>query len=45
MICALEACACSKKDEKSWVLIGAFTPPTTVPPAFFTTSLTSRSSA
>ncbi len=45
MICAFEACACSRNDEKSLVLIGCLTPPTTVPPAAFTTAETSRSSA
>src|SRR5437588_711232 len=29
---ALEACACNRKDEKSGVLIGCFTAPTTLPP-------------
>src|ERR1700722_6240918 len=39
---AFEACACSRNDEKSWLLIGARTPPTTTPPAFSTTRRTSR---
>jgi len=42
---AFEDCACSRKDEKSCVLSGCLTAPSTVPPEAFTTSLTSRSSA
>ncbi len=41
----LEACACSRKDEKSAVLIGTLTPPATLPPLAVTTADVSRSSA
>ncbi|MCY1373503.1 hypothetical protein D9M69_607850 [compost metagenome] len=43
--CALEFCACSRKDEKSEVLSGAFTEPSTVPPFSFTTLVASASRA
>src|SRR5882762_11988778 len=33
MTLAFDACACSRNDEKSLVLIGCFTSPTTLPPA------------
>ena len=42
---ALEACACSRKEEKSCVLSGTFTLPSTLPPAALMTSVVSRSSA
>jgi hypothetical protein len=45
MTCAFEDCACSRNDEKSLVLIGALTSPSTLPPALVTTSETSRCSA
>src|SRR5471032_2281656 len=37
MTFALDVCDCSRNEEKSLVLIGARTPPTTVPPDLFTT--------
>ena len=45
MIFAPEDCACNKNAEKSCVLSGAFTEPTTVPPFSFTTLAVSRSRA
>jgi hypothetical protein len=45
MTLAFDDWACSRKDEKSCVLSGCFTLPKTLPPAAFTTSVTSRSSA
>jgi hypothetical protein len=45
MILALDDCACSRNDEKSWLLSGTFTSPSTLPPFFSTTALVSRSSA
>src|SRR5208282_2014836 len=42
---ALEACACSRNDEKSLVLSGWRTLPSTLPPFFSTTAAVSRSSA
>ncbi len=44
-ICALLACACSRKDEKSLADSGCLTVPTTVPPAALTTVDTSACSA
>jgi hypothetical protein len=41
---ALEACACSRKDEKSDAFSGWRTDPTTVPPLALTTSEASFSS-
>ena len=40
-----EACACSRKDEKSDVLSGCRTAPTTLPPFFVTTLVVSFSNA
>ncbi|MNV62362.1 hypothetical protein D3C71_1549060 [compost metagenome] len=45
MTLAFDAWACSRKDEKSGVFIGALTLPITLPPEAFTTSEVSRSSA
>src|SRR3954469_3587959 len=45
MTLALDACACSRNDEKSAGLIGALTPPSTLPPLAVTTADVSRSSA
>jgi hypothetical protein len=45
MMLALEAWACSRKDEKSEVFRGWSTAPTTVPPLASTTDRVSRSSA
>src|SRR6478672_5799214 len=45
MTLAFDDCACSRNDEKSAVLIGARTAPTTLPPFLVTTALVSRSSA
>ena len=45
MIFAFDDCACSRKEEKSEVLSGWRTLPTTLPPLAITTLLVSRSSA
>ena len=45
MILAFEACACSRKDEKSAVLSGWRTAPTTLPPPATTIAVASRSRA
>ena len=45
MTLALDACACSRKDEKSWPGNGWRTLPSTLPPAFSTAAVVSRSSA
>ena len=42
---AFDDCACSRNEEKSVVLSGCLTPPTTLPPAAVTTAVVSRSSA
>src|SRR4029079_552907 len=42
---ALDACACSRNDEKAEVLSGWRTAPSTLPPAFVTAAEVSRSSA
>ena len=39
MIFAFELCACSRNEEKSLVLRGTRTLPTTLPPAFSTAAL------
>ncbi|MNE93914.1 hypothetical protein D3C80_1918220 [compost metagenome] len=44
-ICALLACACSRKDEKSLALSGTRDAPATVPPAALTTLAVSLCSA
>ncbi len=43
-ICALDACACSRYDEKSEADSGCLTEPTTVPPLALTTAAVSFSS-
>ena len=40
---AFELCACSRNEEKSDVLSGCLTPPSTLPPAFTTTLVVSFS--
>ena len=45
MILAFDACACSRKDEKSVPGNGVRTLPSTLPPFFSTTASVSRSSA
>jgi hypothetical protein len=45
MILAFELCACSRKEEKSALLSGCLTPPSTLPPLAVTTAAVSRSSA
>src|SRR4029453_7376469 len=45
MTLAFDACACNRKEEKSEVLIGCLTPPSTLPPFAVTTAAVSRSSA
>src|SRR5258707_4512048 len=42
---AFEDCACSRNDEKSEVLSGCLTPPSTLPPLAVTVAAVSRSSA
>ncbi|MCY1308355.1 hypothetical protein D9M70_583570 [compost metagenome] len=44
MTWALEACACSRNEEKSALAIGWRTLPTTCPPLDLTTAIASRSS-
>ncbi|MNV72616.1 hypothetical protein D3C71_1657200 [compost metagenome] len=44
-ICALEAWACSRKEEKSDALSGCLTPPSTLPPLALITAVVSVSSA
>ncbi|KAG1370626.1 hypothetical protein G6F60_015652 [Rhizopus arrhizus] len=44
-ICALEACACSRKDEKSLEASGCLTDPTTLPPPASTTVVVSACNA
>src|SRR4051812_16339826 len=45
MTLAFDDWACSRNDEKSLVLSGALTPPSTLPPALVTAAVVSRSSA
>ncbi len=42
---APEPCACSRNEEKSELLSGTFTDPSTLPPACSTKRVVSRSSA
>src|SRR2546423_12444220 len=42
MILALELCACSRKEEKSALLSGCLTPPSTLPPLAVTTAAVVR---